>query len=279
MGELILITGASSGIGLSTALECAAAGHSVVATMRNLDKRAALEAAAQERGLRVPIEQLDVTQASAGDKVRELILKYGPVYALVNNAGIAVAGAFEEQSEEDVRDQFETNVFGLMAVTRAVLPAMRAAGRGRIINISSLSGRVAPPLVSVYAATKHAVEGFSESLRWELDPFGIQVVSVAPGTIRTPIFIENLRRGALVNKDSAYAAMTEAVEGRVFGGVDRAPTPETVAAVVVRLIAHPSPRFRVTVGAEARTLVALRRVLPDRLFSMAMRRAIRGRGR
>jgi NAD(P)-dependent dehydrogenase (short-subunit alcohol dehydrogenase family) len=279
MGELVLITGTSSGIGLATALVCAAAGHSVVATMRNLDKRAALESAAKELGVRLNIEQLDVTVEGAGDKVRELILKYGPFYALVNNAGIAVAGAFEEQSESDVREQFETNVFGLMAITRAVIPAMRAAGRGRIINVSSLSGRVAAPLVSVYAATKHAVEGFSEALRWELDPFGIQVVSVAPGTIKTPIFHENLRRGSLVNKDGPYAAMSGAVENRIFGGVDKAPSPAMVAGVIERLIVHPSPRFRIAVGSEARTLVALRRVLPDRLFSLAMRRAIRHKGR
>lgn len=270
-----MITGTSSGIGLSTAVECAAAGHSVVATMRNLEKRGALEKAAKERGVRVEVEQLDVTSDGAGAKVRELILKYGPPYALVNNAGIAVAGAFEEQSHQDVRDQFEANVFGLMEITRAVLPSMRAARRGRIVNVSSISGRVAFPLLAVYAATKHAVEGFSEGLRWEVDPFGVQVVSVEPGTIKTPIFYENQRRGALISKDGPYAAISAAVEKIILGDLERAPSPEVVAEAILGVIDDPSPPFRVVVGGEARALVALRRLLPDRVFSMAMRQAVR----
>jgi len=187
MGELVLITGTSSGIGLSAAVECAAAGHRVIATMRNLDRREELERTVASRGVSLSIEQLDVTAAQVDEKVRELILKYGPFFGLVNNAGIACGGAFEEQSDRDIREQFETNVFGLMSVTRAVLPSMRTSGRGRIINISSISGRVGLPAVSGYAASKHAVEGFSESLRWELEPFGIDVLVVEPGTFRTPI--------------------------------------------------------------------------------------------
>src|SRR5262249_23662016 len=140
VGELVLITGTSSGIGLSAAVECAAAGHRVVATMRSPDVQGALLAAAKARGVDVDVEQLDVTSPGAGAKVKELTLKYGPVYALVNNAGVFHTGAFEEQSDADVWAQFETNVFGLMAVTRAVLPSMPAAGRGRIINVSSLAG-------------------------------------------------------------------------------------------------------------------------------------------
>src|ERR1700749_2088833 len=129
VGELILITGTSSGIGLSAAVECAAAGHRVVATMRTPEKRGPLEEAAKARGVTLDVEQLDVTTDGAGAKVRELTLKYGPFYALVNNAGVAVVGAFEEQTEAEGRGQFETNVFGVMNVTRAVLPSMRAAQR------------------------------------------------------------------------------------------------------------------------------------------------------
>lgn len=275
MPHLVLITGTSSGIGLATAVECAAAGHRVVATLRNLDKRGALEKAAKERGVKIDVEQLDVTHESAGAKVRELILKYGPFYALVNNAGVAVAGAFEEQSDEDVREQFETNVFGLMAVTRAVLPTMRAAGRGRIINVSSVSGRLTFPLLAVYGATKHAVEGFAEGLRWELEPFGVQIVNVEPGMVKTPIYTENQRRGALVGKDGPYAAMNERVEEIVLGDVEKAAPPDVVGASIARLVTDPSPPFRVVIGSDARALVTLRRILPDRLFSMGMRRVLR----
>lgn len=284
MSELVLITGTSSGIGLATAVECAAAGHTVVATLRNIHRRGPLEKAAKERGVKIHVEQLDVTHESAGAKVRELILKYGPFYGLVNNAGIAVAGAFEEQSDEDVRDQFETNVFGLMAVTRAVLPAMRAARRGRIINVSSISGRIAFPALSVYGATKHAVEGFAEGLRWEVEPLGIQIVNVEPGTVKTPIFYENQRRGALVPdpKDpdaepSPYAALTQTVERIIFGDLAKAPEADVVGTAIARLLTQASPPFRIVLGSEARTLVALRRLLPDKVFSLGMRQALKAK--
>ena len=130
MAELVLITGCSSGIGLSAAVECAAEGFRVVATMRNLEKRDALLAAAKAREVQIAVEQLDVTATSAPHKVKELVLKYGPFFGLVNNAGIAFGGAFEEQTDEDVREQFETNVFGLMSITRAPGPASTAAAPG-----------------------------------------------------------------------------------------------------------------------------------------------------
>jgi NAD(P)-dependent dehydrogenase (short-subunit alcohol dehydrogenase family) len=277
MSELVLITGASSGIGLAAALACAAAGHRVVATLRNLKKRGAVERAAADRGVRLDIEQLDVTGEDADAKVREIVLKYGPIYALVNNAGIAVGGAFEEQSEKDVRDQFETNVFGLMSVTRAALPSMRAAGRGRIINVSSVSGRLAFPLLAVYAATKHAVEGFSEGLRWEVEPFGIQVVNVEPGNIKTPIFYENQRRAEHLSKDGPYAAITEIVERLLLAGLEKAPAAGVVGEAIARLVSDPSPPFRTVIGSDARVMVTLRRLLPDRLFSIGMRQALRAK--
>lgn len=276
MGELILITGTSSGIGLSAAVECAAAGHRVVATMRNIDRRSDLERAATARNVHVSVEQLDVTSAGVDDKVRELVLKYGPFYGLVNNAGIAVGGAFEDQSEADLRAQFETNVFGLMAVTRAVLPSMRAAGRGRILNVSSLSGRIGLPAVSGYAATKHAVEGFSEALRWEVEPFGVSVVVIEPGTFRTPIFFENGRRGAGVSFEGGpYAEISKNIERLLKEEAERAPPPDAVGRGIARLMGLKSPPFRTIIGRDAQTLVTLRQVVPDRLFATGVRRLLR----
>ncbi|WP_437725447.1 SDR family oxidoreductase [Sorangium sp. So ce861] len=276
MGHLILITGSSSGIGLATAVACAAAGHRVVATMRRPDKAGALLAAAAAAGASLEVEPLDVAAASAPDRVREILQKHGPAYALVNNAGIAVGGAFEEQADDDVRAQFETNVFGLMAVTRAVLPAMRGAGRGRIVNVSSVSGLVGLPGVSVYAATKHAVEGFSEALRWEVAPFGVHVCLIEPGTFKTEIFFENQRRGAHISPDGPYAAMTRTLEQLVLQDAAKAPPPAPVAAAILRLIEAPSPPFRTLIGRDARALVALRRVIPDRLFATGIRRLVSG---
>jgi NAD(P)-dependent dehydrogenase (short-subunit alcohol dehydrogenase family) len=271
LGELVLITGTSSGIGLAAAVECAASGHRVVATMRDLGRRQALVEAAKARGVSVDVEQLDVTAEGAGAKVRELVLKYGPFYALVNNASVALGGAFEEQDEIDVRAQFETNVFGLMAVTRALLPSMRAAGRGRIVNVSSLSGRVALPLLSAYAASKHAVEGLSESLRWELEPFGIEVCLVEPGPIKASILAGSQRRGPTTT-DGPYRALYDALSRLLDEEAQKTPSPEPVARAIARLVSEPSPRFRTLVGIDARTLVTLRRMVPDRLFATGIRR-------
>ena len=274
MSQLVLITGTSSGIGLSAAVECAAAGHRVVATLRNLDRKGELEKAAAARNVPVSIEQLDVTADGIDTKIRELILKYGPFYGLVNNAGIAVAGAFEELSDADVREQFDTNVFGLMAVTRAILPSMRAAERGRIINVSSVSGRVGLPGVSAYAASKHAIEGFSESLRMELEMFGIQVCLVEPGMFKTPIYFANQRRGALINKEGPYAALTQTIERRILEDIEKAPSPDVVGRAIARILGGTAPPFRTLVGRDAHAVVTLRRVMPDRLFVTGVRRLL-----
>jgi NAD(P)-dependent dehydrogenase (short-subunit alcohol dehydrogenase family) len=287
VSELVLLTGASSGIGLSAAVACAAAGHRVVATMRNIERRGSLDEAAAAHHVSVDVEQLDVTSDSVPAKIRELILKYGPFFAVVNNAAIALGGAFEEQSEEDIRAQFETNVFGLMAVTRAVLPSMRAAQRGRIINVSSLSGRIAFPLLSAYAATKHAVEGFSEALRWEVEPFGIDVCLVEPDNFKTPIHFEKRRHGRNISTEGSsnaghagrgsapaglYTELRKTVERLSLEEADRAPHPDVVGKVIAELIIAGSPKFRSVIGMDARTLVTLRRMVPDRLFASGIRR-------
>lgn len=271
MAELVLITGCSSGIGLTAAVECAAEGFRVVATMRNLERRDALLAAAKAREVTVAVEQLDVTATSAPHKVKELVLKYGPFFGLVNNAGIAFGGAFEEQTDEDVREQFETNVFGLMSITRALLPSMRAQRRGRIVNVSSISGRLGLPGVSIYAATKHAVEGFSEALRFEVEPFGIRVALVEPGTFRTPIFGDNQRRASLADMEGPYARLNAMLERVAEEATTRAPAPDAVGTAIARILAASSPPFRTIVGHDARALVALRQLVPDRLFGAGVK--------
>jgi NAD(P)-dependent dehydrogenase (short-subunit alcohol dehydrogenase family) len=151
---------------------------------------------------------------------------------------------------------------------------MRAARRGRIINVSSLSGRLGFPLASVYASTKHAVEGFSEALRWEVEPFGIEVCLVEPGTFKTPIFFDNQRRGQQVASDGPYAAITDKLSRLALDGASKAPPPDAVGKAIARLVDAPSPDFRTLVGIDARALVALRRVVPDRLFASGLRRVI-----
>lgn len=271
-GELVFITGTSTGIGLACAVECAAAGFRVVATMRDLSKKEALLQAAAQRNASANLfaEALDVTSSDINIKLNELTSRYGTPFGLVNNAGISVGGAFEEQSDAQVRSQFETNVFGLFAVTRALLPLMRAQGKGRIVNISSISGRMAFALTSTYAATKHAVEGFSEGLRAEVEPFGIQVCLIEPGMIKTPIFYENLRRAELENKDGPYSRVTAHVEALVMKGAANAPPPELVAKTLIKLLTKHRPPFRTPVGTDAKALLLLRYLLPERIFSWAV---------
>jgi NAD(P)-dependent dehydrogenase (short-subunit alcohol dehydrogenase family) len=284
VGELVLITGASSRVGAATAIECAAAGHRVVATMSDPAERAELEKQAHERKVHVDVEQLDVTSRDLPEKIKELTLKYGPPFALVNAASEAVGCVFEEQTEGEVRSQFETNVLGLMAVTRAVLPTLRAAQRGRIINVSGVAGRVGFPALSVFAATKHAVEGFSESLRWELEPFGVEVCVVEAGAIKAPIALDGDRRtravasgGDLEPKPAAgpYTVLDEAIERLVRDGADGAPSFAAVGRAIARVVGEPAPPFRTTVvGVDAQALVALRSMIPDRLYATGVRRVL-----
>jgi NAD(P)-dependent dehydrogenase (short-subunit alcohol dehydrogenase family) len=272
MRPLVLITGTSSGIGLATAVACAEAKFRVIATMRDPTRAEALREEAERKQLEIHLEQLDVTGGDVGSKVRELVLKYGPIEALVNNAGIAVGGVFEEQSDADVREQFETNVFGAMAVTRALLPAMRTAQRGHIINVSSISGRVGFPCLSVYAATKHALGGFSDALRHELAGFGIHVCVVEPGTFKTAIYFGNQRRGDGVDMEGPYADLNHAMEKILLEGASSAPGPEPVAAKIVELLEAPNPPFRTVLGRDARAMAALQRVMPDGVFATGLRR-------
>jgi NAD(P)-dependent dehydrogenase (short-subunit alcohol dehydrogenase family) len=269
MKPLVLITGTSSGVGLAATMACAAEGFEVIATLRNLERRPGLDHAITElaEGARVHVEQLDVTAADAPDKVRELQLKYGPVEHLVNSAGIAVGGVFEEQSDIDVRDQFETNVFGAMAITRALLPAMRAGGRGRIVNVSSIAGRFGIPGLSAYAASKHALEGFSDSLRHELQPFGIHVCLVEVGGIQEPL----QRRAEHVDEDGPYGYLTRMVKRTLLAGTE-ADGVSAAGAKIAGLLSATDPAFRTIVGRGAKAMAAWQRVAPDALFSAALRR-------
>jgi NAD(P)-dependent dehydrogenase (short-subunit alcohol dehydrogenase family) len=263
----LLITGSSGRIGAAAVEACVLAGHTVIATMRDVSRGEELFRALQ--GRHVHFEQLDVAASDAGEKVRELLLKYGPVEALVNNASMAVCGAFEEQSERDVFDQLETNVLGMMAVTRALLPSMRAAGSGRIISVSGIAGRVGVPALAPYAATKHALAGFCDALRHEVAPFGIAVCVVEVGSLRTPVPGSYRRRGELTDAAGPYAPLTRAMERLLRdGSVDV----QAVGRRIVQLVTEPSPPFRTTVGGPALATAALRNALPDALFASGLRR-------
>jgi len=187
--KVAVVTGSSSGIGYETALTLARNSFLTYATMRSLNKSENVKSIAAKENLPIRITQLDVTDSvSINNAVQAILSETGRIDVLVNNAGYVLDGAFEDLSMDEIKAQYETNVFGLIRTTQAVLPAMRKQKSGTIVNISSIAGRIGYPGGSAYISTKFAVEGLSESMAYELEPFGIKVIIIEPGVIRTNIF-------------------------------------------------------------------------------------------
>jgi NAD(P)-dependent dehydrogenase (short-subunit alcohol dehydrogenase family) len=264
MAGPVLITGCSTGIGRATAERLARAGMTVYATARRLDSIEDLKAA----GCRTLA--LDVNdEASMRAAVDEVERAEGAVGALVNNAGYSQNGAVETVDLDDVRRQFETNVFGLLRMSQLVLPGMRRAGHGRIVNVSSMGGKLTFPGGGIYHATKHAVEALSDAMRFEVRGFGIDVVVIEPGLIKTAFVetsVESVPQddGPYGEFNTAVAAVTAGAYdgplGRLGGG------PEAVAKTIERALKANRPRSRYKVTASARILMAQRRLLPDRAW-------------
>jgi NAD(P)-dependent dehydrogenase (short-subunit alcohol dehydrogenase family) len=269
VSKAILITGCSSGIGRATAERLARAGWPVYATARRVDSIRDLEAA----GCR--ILPLDVTdEHSIQAAVAAVMGTHGAVGVLVNNAGYSQSGAVEEVPLDAARKQFETNFFGAVRLCQVVLPAMRAQRWGRIINMSSMGGRLTFPGGGMYHATKYALEAVSDVLRWEVRPFGVDVVLVEPGLIQTNFgrtAAESVE--AVGDVDSPYRDFNAAVAQGTANGyrMPFATGPDTVARVVERAIRARRPRTRYPVTAGARGALALRSILPDRAWDLALR--------
>ena len=260
----VLITGCSSGIGRATAERLAGRGYTVYATARRIESIAELEA----KGCR--LLSLDVTdEGSMRTAVEAVERAEGAVAALVNNAGYSQSGAAESVPMEDVRRQFETNVFGLLRMCQLVLPGMRREAAGRIVNISSMGGRLVFPGGGVYHATKYAVEALSDALRFEVAGFGVQVVVIEPGLITTRF--GETAAGGVARGHGPYAdfnaAVAAATASAYEGPLSRLGAgPEAVAKTVEKAISSRRPRTRYLVTASARVLLAQRRLLPDRLW-------------
>jgi len=264
--QTILITGATSGMGRIQALRLAAAGHRVFATGRGQTALDALQTEVAGKGLRLETMLLDVTNsasiAAARDEVDRRTSGKG-LDVLINNAGYALYGPLEVLKDEDIQAQFETNVFGLLAVTRVFLPHMRERHAGRIINISSVMGRFSLPYTGAYTATKYSVECFSDTLRSELAPFGIQVVIIEPGFTRSGFWKrDTVALSKYATADSPYAESLEVSErflrGLETAGVD----PERVAQVVERAVAARYPKARYLVSFKDRLFIMLFTWLP-----------------
>lgn len=267
--DAVLITGASSGLGLETAVYLAERGFRVYATMRNLSRRDRLDAEAARRKVQLEVLQLNVTdETSINTAVRAIVAQSGGIYGLINSAGIQLRGYFEDLSDAEIRQVFETNVFGTMAVIRAVLPHMRAARRGRIVIITSVGGRMGSLALSAYCASKFALEGFGESLALEMAPLAVQVTLVEPAIIKTNIWDKNrgVARGAL-DPNNPYFAWFRESERLADRLVRTAPTqPVDVARAVYKVLTARRSRLRYMVGRRAALVVGLRRYLPGELF-------------
>ena len=271
----VLITGCSSGIGRAAALSLHQAGFTVYATARRTEALTELS----DRGLRTLA--LDVTdEQSMTTAVAAVEADAGAVAVLINNAGYGLYGPVEQLPMAEIRRQFETNFFGLVRLTQLVLPGMRRRGRGRILNVSSMGGRITLPGGAFYHASKYAVEAFSDALRMEVAQFGIDVVLIEPGPVKTPwndVAAGSLSTaGAAANGDAyrEYKAAVGASFGRVQGGLfgRLGSTPEDIAKVITQAVTARRPRARYLINPVAKSLVAMNRVLPARAYDSMLRR-------
>lgn len=263
MEKVALITGCSSGFGKLTAVALARAGFRVVATMRNLEKRAALDDAAKEAGVQLDMRRLDITEYDSLPAFAErVVAAYGRLDVLVNNAGFSVSGFAEDITLEEIRHNFETNFFGHLAMTKAVLPQMRKQRSGHIIMLSSMAGLIAQPLISTYCATKHALEGWSEALRIETHSLGIRVVLVEPGAFETDIWEKNvvMAKHAVLPESPNYERSLRFREF-VQKNVSKADARQ-VADLIVRIAQDPDPKLRYLIGRDAHIGYWMKRILP-----------------
>jgi NADP-dependent 3-hydroxy acid dehydrogenase YdfG len=273
MNKIALVTGASAGIGEATARALMAAGYKVFAGARRLDRMSGLAAAG------ATLLKLDVTDdASTVAAVEAIRTGAGRLDVLVNNAGYGSYGALEDVPLDEARRQFDVNVFGLARLCQLVLPMMRAQKSGKIVNITSIGGKIWEPMGSWYHATKFAVEGLSDCLRAEVESFGIDVIIIEPGAIRTEWagiardgLLQASGNGAYAEQAKGHARMLAAADTSSF-----ASAPTVVANAIVRAVTARRPKTRYATGGGARTILFLRTILPDRMFDRLIRKITQG---
>ena len=267
MSKVVLITGASTGIGLETAKLFQAKNWKVAATMRSPEKVPELENIVDLISLRLDVTEPDSIKSA----IAETIEAFGRIDAVVNNAGYGVVGPFEAATDEQIEKQFQTNVFGLMRVTREILPHFREQKRGTIVNVASVGGRMTFPLYSIYHATKWAVEGFSESIQYELDQFNIRIKIIEPGPIKTDFYD---RSQSIASREglTAYDHFFERTFPNLQKGGDDAPDGRVVAQAIYDAVTDGTRRLRY--GVATKGLLAARRVLPFRVYRSILKNVL-----
>jgi NAD(P)-dependent dehydrogenase (short-subunit alcohol dehydrogenase family) len=270
--KIAVVTGSSSGIGHEISLILARNNFVTYATMRNLQKSSNLKSIAEGEKLPLHFMQLDVTdENSIRNAIEKIHNESGRIDVLVNNAGYALVGAFEDLAIDEIKTQYETNVFGLIRTTQAVLPIMRKQRSGLIINISSGAGRFGYPTGSAYVSTKFAVEGLSESMSYELEPFGIKTVIIEPGMIKT-----NFHNAVMVAKksqdpNSPYTQLMEGMENGLTKMIENGSTPEYVAEIVNHAISNENPKLRYLAGKDVEQWIEAKKKMSDEDFFNMMK--------
>ena len=278
-GKVAIVTGSSSGIGYATSLLLARNRFHTYATMRNIEKSADIQEIANKERLPLQVIQLDVNDdASIRNSIKRVERENERIDVLVNNAGYGLVGAFEDLSVEEIKSQFETNFFGVIRLTQQVLAIMRKQKSGTIVNVSSGAGRIGFPGMSAYVSSKFALEGLSESMSYELEPFGIKVVIIEPGVIRT-----NFKKNSVMSEKSLdnssispYSSMIQKIDSSISSIIEHATPPEDVAKAILHAITSNNPELRYLVGNDMIMMAETKKSMSDEDFRKMMMQSIIG---
>ena len=271
-----VVTGSSGGIGLSTSLALARNGYMTYATIRNLAKRDSIQSIIDKQRLPIRIVQLDVTdENSIKSAIQSILSETGRIDLLVNNAGYGLTGAFEDIGIDEIKAEYETNLYGVIRVTQQVLPIMRKQGSGRIINISSGAGRFGYPGGSAYVSSKFALEGLSESIAYELEQFGIKVILVEPGVVRTNFGESMVIARKAQDPNSPYSQMMQMMSSIRGKMLENASDADLVADVVVEAATAKEPNLRYLAGKDVQQMVAAKKSMSDEEFQKMMKQGVK----
>jgi NAD(P)-dependent dehydrogenase (short-subunit alcohol dehydrogenase family) len=275
--KVAIVTGSSSGIGLETSVSLAQNGFLTYATMRNLDKSSIIKTAADNESLPIKVVRLNVADnRMINNAIQAIVSEAGRIDILVNNAGYGLVGAFEDLSiDDEIKNQYETNVFGLMRVTQAVLPIMRRQKSGIIVNVSSGAGLFGYPGGSAYVSTKFAVEGLSESMAYELEPFGIKVVLIEPGFIKTNFANAMVLAKKAQDPSSPYSEMMQRIQANSNEMAKNASSVDVVSKAILEAVTSKSPNLRYLVGKDVETWAANKKTMGESEFHNMMQNLTR----
>jgi NAD(P)-dependent dehydrogenase (short-subunit alcohol dehydrogenase family) len=269
--KVAVVTGSSSGIGYATALRLARNGYLTFATMRNPEKGSDLIEAAKNEGLPIQVEQLNITDSdSINDFMTRINKTVGRIDVLVNNAGYWLIGALEDLSIREIQDQLDTNLLGTIRVTREVLPLMRERKSGTIVNVTSALGRFGLPAMSGYVASKFALEGLTESLAYEVAPFGIKVILIEPGVVKTKVKDNSVVGRRALRNDSPYSSMLGSFNAAFSVLWENASTSDQVAATILQAISSPERKLRYPVGSDVAVWLEKKSTMSDEQFQEYM---------